>query len=197
MSKDIYIRGGIMNDVKKSFFCKCSDFLKNYQFSTVLQFALLNGFIWMLMSVSYLRYVNFIRTSWSGVVYSLIFTVGHLGVFSFGLWIVLQLCRFAGKRFFAFSSIFWSSMLIFLLFSDIIVYSLYRFHINIPMLALFCSPAAFELVELPLTMVICIILIIMAILCGEILLFKVVHKFSCPKSALAVLAVIAVSFVAF
>ena len=118
MSRDIYICGWIMNDVKKSFFCKCSDFLKNYQFSTVLQFALLNGFIWMLMSVSYLRYVNFIRTSWSGVVYSLIFTVGHLGVFSFGLWIVLQLCRFAGKRFFCvfvnilefdvdFSAVFW------------------------------------------------------------------------------------------
>lgn len=186
-----------MNNARKSFFARIAGFFKDYQFCEVLQFALINGFIWMLMSAVYLRYVHFVHTSWSGTFYSLIFTVGHLGVFAFGLWVVLQLCRCGGKRFFTFSAVFLSGLLIFLLFVDIIVYSLYRFHINIPMLALFCSPAAFELVELPAAMIACVVLILIAIFFCEFLLLKAVQKFHCPECAISVLAVIGICFAAF
>lgn len=176
---------------------KTAEFLKKYDFCNLFQFAVLNGFIWMLMSIAYLCYMDLRQHSGLGVSYSVLFTVGHLGVFSFGLWLLLQLCRFCGKRFCRISAVFWGGLLTFLLFADIVVFSLYRFHINIPMLALFCSPAAFELVELPWTMILSIVLIAAIIFTGEFFLMKAVHKFALPKSALAVFTVIILSFLSF
>lgn len=181
------------NTVKKQW-SKVIDFLHNYQFCTTLQFALINGFLWMIMSTVYLRYIHIVQSSWSGVIYSLFFTVGHLGVFSIGLWILLQICRFISKKLLVFSAVCWGGLLSFFLVADIVVFSLYSFHINIPMLALFCSPAAFELVELPVAMIAGIVLIAVVLFSGEYFLFKLVRKFSCPKSVMAILAVIAVSF---
>lgn len=186
-----------MKETVKHLLKKTAGFLTRYQFCTVFQFAAVNGLIWMAMSAAYLHYVHLTRTTWNGTIYSLLFAAGHLGLFSIGLWIVLQLLRFTGKRALAIGAVFLGSLLTFLLFSDIVVFSLYHFHINIPMLALFCSPAAFELVELPFSMIIGIILIVIAIIAVEFLLFKAVRKFSFPKSAVAYLTVIILCFFSF
>ncbi len=176
---------------------KISDFLKKYDFCFVFQFAALNGFIWMLMSVTYLFYIDLRQHSPYGIFYSVLFAIGHFGVFSCGLWIVVQLCKFCGKRFAQIMAVFLGGLLVFLLFADITVFILYRFHINIPMLALFCSPAAFELVELPWTMIAMIVVIAAAIFTGEFFLYKAVHKFSFPKSSAVVFLLIILCFLSF
>ena len=181
----------------KKIWTKVIDFLCNYQFCTVLQFSLINGFLWMLMSTVYLRYIHLLQSSWNGVFYSLAFAVGHLGVFATGLWMLLQICRFAGKKFLTLSAVFWGGLLTFLLFADIVVFSLYHFHINIPMLALFFSPAAFELVEFPFSMIVAVIFIVTGLFTGEYFLFKAVHKFNCPKSIIAILVLIGLCFGSF
>ncbi|MBQ9771498.1 MAG: DUF3413 domain-containing protein [Lentisphaeria bacterium] len=186
-----------MKDTLKKNWNKFIDFFREFEFNTVLQFALLNGFLWMLMSIFYTRYIHLIHSSWSGFFYSLAFTVGHLGAFSVGLWLILLLSRFAGKKFLIFSAVFWSGLLTFLLFADIVVFSLYHFHINIPMLALFCSPAAFELVEFPVTMIITVLFVFTAIFVGEYFLLKLVRKLHYPKTAISIVVLIALCFSAF
>ena len=186
-----------MKDLLKKVYGKTAAFMQKYQFCALSQFALVNGFLWMIMSISYLRYLHLVQPSWGGALYSLIFAVGHLGVFSFGLWIILQLCSFAGKKVLTVAAVFWGGLLAFLLFADIVVFSLYHFHINIPMLALFCSPAAFELVELPFAMIAVIVFIGIAVFVGEYFLFKLVRKFNCPKSVTALWGIIGLSFLAF
>ena len=186
-----------MKDMICNVIRKTGDFMKKYEFCHIFQFAVVNGFIWMLMSIAYLCCMDLQKHSGYGITYSVLFTVGHIGVFSCGLWMLLQLCRFCGKRFFRVSTVFWGGLLTFLLFADIVVFSLYRFHINIPMLALFCSPAAFELVELPVTMILMIVLIAVIIFAGEFFLWKLVRKFSLAKSSFAVFGVIILCFLGF
>lgn len=176
---------------------KFTDFLKKYQFTTVMQFAFLNGLIWMLMSVAYLHFVNINNPSLNGKLYSFIFTIGHLGTFSCGLWIILQLLRFIGEKTFKISALSLATLLIFILFADIVVYAQYRFHINIPMIGLFCSPAAFELVSFPLVMILSLIVLIAAIIAGEFGLFKLSQKIYFPKSCIAWFVIIGLSFLSF
>jgi hypothetical protein len=107
-----------------------------------------------------------------------------MGAYSFGLWIILQLLRFCGNIFSRIMAVFLGGLLTFFLFSDIVVYVLYRFHINIPMLSLFCSPAAFELVEVPFLMALMILGVIAVIYTGEYFLLKGVSKFRFYKSFL-------------
>ena len=100
---------------------KTTVFVQKYQFCMILQFALLNGLLWVLMSAFYLRYIPFLQTSWCGALYSAVFAVGHLGVFAAGLWFILQLCRFAGEKTLAISAVFLGGLLTFLLFADIVI----------------------------------------------------------------------------
>lgn len=179
------------------FFKKCPDFFRKYEFCELMQFALLNGIVWMLMSLFYLKHVHFTEQTFDGVLYSILFTVGHLGVFAAGFWLLLQVLRFCGRKFSFISSVFLGTVLIFLLFADIVVYTLYRFHINIPMIGLFCSPAAFELVEFSTVMILLILLIISAIVTGEYFLRKAAAKFKYPWICFCCVIVIAISFGAF
>ena len=141
----------------------------------------------MLMSTVYLKYVNLQRQSLEGIFYSAVFAIGHLGAYSFGLWIILQLCRFCGKKFSSIMAVFLGGVLTFFLFADIVVYILYRFHINIPMLSLFCSPAAFELVEVPPVMSFMIVGIVAVIYISEYFLLKAATKFRFYKSFLVLI----------
>lgn len=181
----------------QNFIEKVSAFFKKYDFSTVLQFAIANGFIWMLMSIVYVKYINLQVNSAYGILYSVIYPIGHLGAFSFGLWMLLQIIRFIGKKTFKIVAISLSTLLCFFLFSDIVVYALYRFHINIPMITLFCSPAAFELVEFPLIMILMTLGIFGAIAVCEYFLLKATTKFSIPKTCISIFVVIALLFGAF
>ena len=91
-------------------------------------------------------------------------------------------------------AVFTGGLLTFLLFADIVVYSLYRFHINIPMLSLFCSPAAFELVEVPLAMALMVAGVAAVIFTGEFFLLKIAFKCRLYKSCFAVFMVILLSY---
>ena len=172
-------------------------FLDKYDFGKLFQFSLTNGIIWMLMSLVYLKYINLQKPSTEGLFYSIVFGIGHMGAYSFGLWIILQLLRFCGNIFSRIMAVFLGGMLTFFLFSDIVVYVLYRFHINIPMLSLFCSPAAFELVEVPFLMALMILGVIAVIYTGEYFLLKGVSKFRFYKSFLAFFLVIILSWATF
>ena len=131
---------------------KSINFIQKYEFGHILQFALANGIIWLLMSIMYLKYINLQVHTGKGIFYSAVFGAGHFGIFALGLWLILQLCRFCGKKFLNIMAVLIAGTFTFFIFADIVVYILYRFHINIPMISLFCSPAAFELVEIPLSM---------------------------------------------
>ena len=50
-----------MKDTLKKNWNKFIDFFREFEFNTVLQFALLNGFLWMLMSIFYTRYIHLIH----------------------------------------------------------------------------------------------------------------------------------------
>lgn len=173
------------------------DFFVKYESSKVLGFAFANGIIWMLMSIAYLHFISISESTVWERLYSVIFAVGHLGVFSFGLWIILQLLRLIGEKTFKVSAIILGCLLFFLLFADIVVYAQYRFHINIPMLGLFISPAAFELVSFPIGMILCLILIIIGAAAAEWGLFYLAGKFRFPRIYLAWLLVIVLSFLSF
>lgn len=173
------------------------NFAAKYEIAKVMGFAFANGIIWMLMSYVYLHFINLPDSTLREILYSVVFAIGHLGAFSFGLWIVLQLVRFIGSKTFKAAAIALGSILIFLLFADIVVYAQYRFHINIPMIGLFCSPAAFELVSFPTSMIITLIFIVIAIIAGEWGLLYLADKFRFPKLCAIWLLVIIFSFLAF
>ncbi|MBQ9789487.1 MAG: DUF3413 domain-containing protein [Lentisphaeria bacterium] len=181
----------------KKIWDKIKIFLNKYKFTSTMQFAFINGIIWMLMSCVYLHFINLNNSTLGGICYSIIFAIGHLGAFSFGLWMILQLVRFGGEKAFKISAISLSSLLIFLLFADIVVYAQYRFHINIPMIGLFCSPAAFELVSFPLTMILSLILIVGAIVVGEWGIQKITDKFKFPKICIVWFLIIGMAFLTF
>ncbi len=170
---------------------------RKYDFIPLMQYAFLNGIVWMLLSIIYLQYINLPDGSLYGVFYSTIFAVGHLGAFSFGFYILLQIFRFINRKFCSIMAVAVGGLLLFLLFSDVVVYVLYRFYINIPMLGLFFSPAAFELVEFPAVMILMIVVILALIYTGEFFLFKVVRKFSLPIICGSWFAVVLLSFLSF
>ena len=55
---------------------KTGDFMKKYEFCQIFQFAVLNGLLWMLMSIAYLCYMDLQKHSAYGITYSVMFTVG-------------------------------------------------------------------------------------------------------------------------
>ena len=181
----------------KNIWSSFKNFLNKYNFAQVMQFSFINGIIWMIMSIAYLCFINLSAPTLNGKLYSLIFAIGHLGAFSFGLWLILQLLRFCGEKTLKISAITLGTLLIFLLFADIVVYAQYRFHINIPMIGLFCSPAAFELVSFPLVMILSLILIIAFIVFAEYLLLRLSKKFNFPKICIAWFVIIGMSFLSF
>ena len=182
----------------KYFFTKfctlCSVFFRKYEIFELMQFTFLNGIVWMLMSLFYLRHVHFHEQTFDGILYSILFTIGHFGVFAVGFWLLLQLIRFCGRKICRVSAVFLGSILIFLLFADITVYALYRFHINVPMIGLFFSPAAFELVEFSSGMLSGIFLILLVIVAGELFLVKAVFKVRFPLICLAYIIITALAF---
>lgn len=176
---------------------KLKGFAEKYEISRVMGFAFVNGIISVLMSAVYLHFINLPESTFGGVVYSTVFAVGHLGLFSIGLWIILQLVRFCGKRAFQITAVILGSLLLFLLFADIVVYAQFRFHINIPMIALFCSPAAFELVTFPLVMIITLIVLVAVLIAGEWGILRLTGKFRFPKCCAVWFLLIILSFLSF
>jgi len=176
---------------------KILKFSEKYDFGRFFQFSLANGIIWMLMSAIYLKYINLQKHSAEGIFYSIIFAIGHFGAYSFGLWLILQLFRFCNRTFARIMAVILGGLLTFFLVADIVVYILYRFHINIPMLALFCSPAAFELVEVPPAMSFMIAGIVAVICIGEYFLLKGSFKFRFYKSFSLFLLLILLAWVSF
>ncbi|MBE6375142.1 MAG: DUF3413 domain-containing protein [Lentisphaerae bacterium] len=176
---------------------KTKNFMIKYDFSQVMGFSFFNGLIWILMSIAYLHFINLPESTWGGRIYSTVFAIGHLGLFSIGLWIILQLVRFCGRKTFRITAIILSTLLIFLLFADIVVYAQFRFHINIPMISLFCSPAAFELVSFPLVMILSLIVFVIIVAVAEWGVVLVTGKFRYPKCCIICFCLVILSFLSF
>ncbi|MCQ2351991.1 MAG: sulfatase-like hydrolase/transferase [Victivallaceae bacterium] len=136
-------------------------------------------------------------SSFKEALFSLMLYLAHYGSLFAGFAAILMLFRFFGKRFSVVFSLI-SSWLIFLaLIFDTGVFLQWKFHVNMPMVALFLSPAGAELVTFPVFMYVVGVLGILAVTGIEIFFWWASRKLYFPKTLLAIFFVAFINFVAF
>ncbi len=129
--------------------------------------------------------------------FSLMLWLAHYGSVFAGVAVIWMLLRFFGKRFSVVFSLISGWLIFLLLIFDTGVFLQWKFHINMPMVALFLSPAGAELVTFPLFMYIVGALGILAAAGIEIFLWWASHKLYFPKTLLTIFVIAVVNFLVF
>lgn len=170
---------------------------KEIEWRSIVNFAFMNLGLWVIFCVAFFLKTPEDDPGFWGYLYIFCNTLGHFGVFSLGLMLILAIFSWIGCKSYRIAAILLGSLFIFYLFSDFIVYTQYKFHINMQILGLFISPAGMELVTFPWSMKIGVALIILFICGVEFYLLKFSSKFTVWKSWIALSSAILVAFLAF
>ncbi len=106
--------------------------------------ALLHGLVWGILSLGF-YHVNGFLTDPLGLLFTVVFILGHIGIFALALFLLCAPFRWLGPRMLQVASVGISSLFSLFWGLDLLVYSQYRFHISPAMLELFFGPAGREI----------------------------------------------------
>ncbi|MCQ2378756.1 MAG: sulfatase-like hydrolase/transferase [Victivallaceae bacterium] len=121
--------------------------------------------------------------------FSLALYIAHYGSFFLVFALTLSLFRLIGRRTAGFFAVFFGFLTQLVLIVDTGIFVKWHFHLNLPVLSLFFSPAGMELVNFPAAMYAEAAAWIAAIAVFEWGLWKICRRFPFPRIALAVVGI--------
>lgn len=152
-------------------------------------FLTLHGLLWSVASLAFFK-INSFFTDPLGLLFTAVFIIGHMFLFSWFVGVVSGPFYFVGPRTVRGVAVGLSSLLSILLAIDIVVFAQYRFHIGLAMLELFFGPAGKEIFVFPLSMWILTGAGICAVVALEIGLWMLAQRWAFAKKGVVTVLLI-------
>ena len=153
----------------------------------LFSFVFFNFLLWCLLSLSYFK-TNGFFTDNLGLIFTALFIPGHLFLFAIGLLVLILPWLWIGPRAFKASAVWWATLITLFFAVDSLVFSQYRFHINLAMLQLFFGPAGKEIFVFPASTWVIVAGVVSVLIFAEWGLFNLTKKIFLSGKMIAVLS---------